>query len=117
MHDNLESGYEKLTTGDYQAALALADAALTQDALSLAALQLRSRALYLLGRDEEALQTLRRVAASLHEIVLPEMEDDPDALPTIHDPLSRHFAWLAVCPSGFRLAATSRAREPAPHAG
>ncbi|MHB9134031.1 MAG: tetratricopeptide repeat protein [Armatimonadota bacterium] len=60
---NLELGREKLDLGDYAGALVHADAALAQDASSFEALQMRSRALYHLGRDTEALQTLRLVHA------------------------------------------------------
>jgi tetratricopeptide (TPR) repeat protein len=66
--DNLARGREKLTRGDFAGALGDADAALAQHADSFEALQLRSRALYLLGRDTEALQTLRRAHVLLHKV-------------------------------------------------
>lgn len=66
--DNLAYGREKLEHGDYTGALAHADAALALHADSFEALQLRSRALYMLGRDAEALQTLRRAHVILHKV-------------------------------------------------
>jgi len=66
--DNLSYGREKLEYGDYAGALAHADAALALHADSFEALQLRSRALYMLGRDAEALQTLRRAHVILHKV-------------------------------------------------
>lgn len=66
--ENLASGREKLQAGDYAGALTHADAALALQADSFEALQLRGRALYLLGRDVEALQTLRRAHAILHKL-------------------------------------------------
>ncbi len=65
LHKTLEQGRDKLGHGDYVGALACADAALAQDAGCFDALQIRSRALFLLGRDSEALQTLRQVHADL----------------------------------------------------
>jgi tetratricopeptide (TPR) repeat protein len=65
--------------------LVQADAALAQDALSFDALQLRSRALYLLGRDAEALQALRCAYDALHhprpdaDAELEHAGDDEDA--------------------------------------
>lgn len=70
LHKNLELGREKLGQGDYLGALAHADAALAIDASSFEALQLRSRTLYLLGRDAEALQTLKQVHAVLQKILI-----------------------------------------------
>jgi len=66
--DNLALGREKLRLGDYTEALALADTALALHADSFEALQLRSRALYMLGRDADALQTLRRAHVILHKV-------------------------------------------------
>lgn len=93
--DNLTQGREQLDAGRYADALAHADAALARDADSFDALQLRSRALYLLGRDAEALQTLRRAHAirrkvtpllppppePLDDFDLPAPEPEPPALP------------------------------------
>ncbi len=70
IHDNLTLGRKALDRGDYAEALQHADAALTRESSSLDALELRSRALYLLGRDAEAMQTLRDVHARLHELAL-----------------------------------------------
>ena len=79
LQKNLEMGREKLTVGDYPGALAHADAALVLDGSSFDALQLRSRALYLLGRDTEALQTLRQAHAVLRDTlpVPPPQDYDP----------------------------------------
>jgi len=80
LHKNLELGREKLGRGDYTGALAFADAVLALDEECFDALQIRSRALFLLGRDAEALQTLRKVHTILHAAQLePEEEDDPFA--------------------------------------
>lgn len=79
LQDNLDQGRRKLERGDYPGALALADAVLAQDNASVAALQLRSRALFLLGQDNEALQTLRRAHAVL-QTLLPGVLDF-DAFP------------------------------------
>ncbi|MHB9022805.1 MAG: tetratricopeptide repeat protein [Armatimonadota bacterium] len=59
VQDTLELGHEKLRCGEYASALACADTALTENPASIEALQLRSRALHLLGRDADTLQTLR----------------------------------------------------------
>ncbi len=77
-HENIELGRAKLRQGEYLAALTCADTALGQEAASFEALQLRSRALFLLGRDTEALQVLRKVHAVLHQplALLP----DPDEM-------------------------------------
>ncbi len=65
--------------GDYSAALAYADAALALDESSFDALQLRSRALYLLGKDHEALQTLRRAHEALQQLHPRSLGPDPVA--------------------------------------
>ncbi len=77
-----------LASGEYLAALAAVDAVLAREVDSFDALQLRSRALFLLGREDEALQTLRRVHTALHLALdppeLPEMPlDDFPPEPTI----------------------------------
>jgi tetratricopeptide (TPR) repeat protein len=74
LRKNLELGRDKLGHGDYLGALAQADAALVLDDTSFEALQLRSRALYLLGRDADALQTLRRAHAMRRQLSL---DDSP----------------------------------------
>lgn len=88
LQNNLEQGRAKLAVGDYQGALAHADAALALDAISFEALQLRSRALYLLGRDADALQTLRQARIALQRPVPDAVDDDPLSLLELHDELS-----------------------------
>ena len=58
-----------LASGEYLAALAAVDAVLAREVDSFDALQLRSRALFLLGREDEALQTLRRVHTDRKSVV------------------------------------------------
>ncbi|OPZ87388.1 MAG: lipoprotein NlpI [bacterium ADurb.Bin429] len=60
----LAAGRESMQKGDYAGALAQADAALAVESDSFDALQLRGRALFLLGRDEDALQALRLARAA-----------------------------------------------------
>lgn len=82
LHTNLELGRERLALGDYPGALAHADAAIALDATSFEALQLRSRALYLLGRDNEALQTLRQAHRVLQQHYSATPDSDPyDEMP------------------------------------
>lgn len=76
LHKNLELGREKLGHGDYTGALTYADAALALDAASFDALQIRSRALFLLGRDAEALQTLRLAYTILHAAPAEQDEEE-----------------------------------------
>lgn len=85
---NLALGREKLGQGDYLGALACIEAVLAQEADSFEALQLRGRALCLLGRDAEALQTLRQVHLLLHAVHLDAIEDEPlaDLLPCEEPP-------------------------------
>lgn len=90
VHKHLEQGREMLGCGDYTGALGHADAALTEEADSFDALQLRSRALFMLGRDTEALQTLRKVRVVLHR-PLPEpppSDDLPARDPFANDELA-----------------------------
>lgn len=79
----LTEGRECVRRGDYAGALAQADAALALEAESFDALQLRGRALFLLGRDTEALQTLRQAHVALHRA--PIEEPPADTLETYHD--------------------------------
>lgn len=74
---NLDLGREKLLHGDYVGALLHADTALALDATCFDALQLRSRALYLLGRDADALQTLRQAHVILHQVMPGGPDRDP----------------------------------------
>lgn len=89
LHKQLELGRDRLGHGDYIGALACADAALVLDAGCFDALQIRSRALFLLGRDAEALQTLRQVHAILHATQL-ETHEEEDAFdqPPLHEEAS-----------------------------
>lgn len=64
----LNAGRECLQRGDYAGALRQADAALALEEQSFDALQLRGRALHLLGRDHEALATLRDAHAALRHL-------------------------------------------------
>jgi tetratricopeptide (TPR) repeat protein len=73
--DKLEQCRALLASGEYAAALALVDGVLAREADSFDALQLRSRALFLLGREEDAMQALRRVHTALHHA------SDPPPLP------------------------------------
>ncbi len=63
----LIAGRECLQRGDYAGALDQADAALVVEEQSFDALQLRCRALHLLGRDTEALAALREAHVALHQ--------------------------------------------------
>lgn len=72
----LAAGRDCLNQGDYAGTLVQADAALAIEADSFDALQLRSRALYLLGRDADALQTLRLAHAALHRA--PQLDESPE---------------------------------------
>lgn len=99
--ENLAYGREKLARGDYAGALAHADAALALHADSFEALQLRSRALFLLGRDAEALQTLRRAHVILHKVT-PLGREHEEAFDTLDMP---------DAPSGAEFAAGTDALE------
>jgi len=92
--ENLTLGHEKLEHGDYAGALAHADAALALHADSFEALQLRSRALYLLGRDADALQTLRRAHVILHKVAPlgQERGDELDDFDMPDPPTEEEFA-------------------------
>ena len=85
LQQNLDCGREKLEQGDYLGALTHADAALVLDTSCFDALQLRSRALYLLGKDSEALQTLRQARAVLQQLLPNAPEHEPFADLEIHD--------------------------------
>lgn len=86
---HLALGREKLGQGDFVGALSHADAALALSPESFEALQMRSRALYLLGRDAEALQTLRRASNVLHkELPLGHVADSPDDLELMEEATS-----------------------------
>lgn len=86
LQKNLELGRERLGCGDYLVALTYADAALALDATSFEALQLRGRALYLLGRDTEALQTLRQAHTVLQKLLPDGPSRNPlDALDVAED--------------------------------
>jgi len=75
--DNMAIGRERLARGDFAGALARVDAALALHSDSFEALQLRSRALFMLGRDIKALQTLRRAHVILHKVApLGQERDD-----------------------------------------
>ncbi|HEY3377080.1 MAG TPA: tetratricopeptide repeat protein [Armatimonadota bacterium] len=97
LQKNLELGREKLGHGDYLAALAYADAAMALDEASFEALQLRSRALYLLGRDAEALQTLRQAHVVLQRMMPMAAAHDPiDALDFDDDPPPQHLPTIGT---------------------
>jgi tetratricopeptide (TPR) repeat protein len=65
LNNDLERCRELLHAGSLHEALTAADDALADDAGSFDALELRSRALYLLGREAEAVQTLRAAGVAL----------------------------------------------------
>ena len=73
---HLLQGRKLLHHGDYAAALTQAEAALTLDGEIFDALTLRGRALFLLARHAEALETFRLAFAALHR------EEDHEPTPT-----------------------------------
>jgi len=76
IYEQIDMGREKLVQGDFHGALALADAAFAADSISFDALQIRARALFLLGREEEARETLRRLFSML--CATDALPDDPN---------------------------------------
>jgi len=77
---HLATGRKSLLRGDYAAALTQADAALTLDGDAFVALALRGRALYLLDRPTEALDTFLLAYAALHRD-----EDEAEEEPAEHE--------------------------------